>query len=89
MSEKRTELRIPLLALVDVLWTDEDGNPRVSPATLEDKSNSGLSVGIKDAISDGSHVTVKWESEQVSGIVTNCRWQKTHYIVGVKREAGI
>ena len=88
MSEKRTEVRIPLMARVDILWMDEDGTPRVAPATLEDKSQRGISVRMKDAIGDGAHITIRWGSEQVSGVVTNCRRQKTHYIVGVKREGG-
>ena len=88
MSEKRGEFRIPLMARVDVLWGDEDGTPRVTPATLEDTSHRGMSVRMKDAIRVGSHVTVKWGSEQDSGTVTNCRREKDHYAIGVKRDAG-
>ncbi len=86
MSEKRTELRIPLMARVDVLWEDEDGNPRVAPATLEDKSRHGVSVRMMAAIADGSHITIKWGDEHVSGIVTNCRRQKMQYVIGVRRD---
>ena len=89
MKEKRTEVRIPLMALVDVLWTDGVGSPRVSPAKLEDKSPSGLSVRMKEPVGDGSHVTVRWGTEQVQGIVTHCRRQKDQFIVGVKREIGV
>jgi hypothetical protein len=87
VSEKRTELRIPLMARVDVLWVDAEGTPRITPATLEDRSHGGMSVRTRDAIRIGSHITLKWGSEQVSGIVTNCRRQKADYILGVKREA--
>jgi PilZ domain len=87
VSEKRTEFRIPLMARVDVLWEDEDGSPRVAPATLEDKSRGGVSVRMKAAIADGSHITIKWGDEHVSGIVTNCRRQKAQYVVGVRRSA--
>jgi hypothetical protein len=87
MSEKRAELRTPLMARVDVLWTDEGGTPRVAPATLEDKSDSGASVRLKNPIRVGSQISVKWGSEQASGTVTNCRREKGDYIIGVKREA--
>ena len=87
VSEKRAELRIPLMARVDVLWTDEDGTPRIAPATVEDKSQGGVSVQMKGPIRVGTHITVKWGSEQVSGTITNCRREKAHYVVGVKREA--
>jgi hypothetical protein len=76
------------MARVDVLWGDEDGNPRVAPATLEDKSDSGVSLRMKDAVRIGAHLTVKWGSEQASGTVMNCRREKTEYVLGVKRDAG-
>jgi hypothetical protein len=88
MDEKRTELRIPLMARVDVLWADEDGTPRVAPATLEDRSQGGMSVRMKDAIRVGSHITIKRGSEQVSGTVTNSRREKANYVLGVKQDAG-
>ena len=88
MSEKRAEFRIPLMARVDILWGDEDGTPRVTPATLEDTSHGGMSVRMKDAIRIGSHITMKWGGEQVSGTVTNCRREKNEYFLGIKRDAG-
>ena len=88
MGEKRAELRIPLMARVDVLWADQDGSPRIAPATLEDRSYGGVSVRVKTAIRVLSHVTIRWGSEQVSGVVTNCRRDKSDYIIGVRREIG-
>jgi hypothetical protein len=88
VSEKRSEFRIPLMARVDILWEDESGTPRVAPATLEDTSHRGMSVRMKNTIRAGSHVTVKWGSEQDSGTVTNCRREKSDYILGIQREAG-
>ncbi len=87
MSEKRSEFRIPLMARVDVLWEDEDGAPRVAPATLEDTSHHGMNLRLKNSIRIGSHVTVKWGSEQDSGTVTHCRLEKDRYILGIRREA--
>jgi len=88
VSEKRSEFRIPLMARGDVLWEDADGTPRVAPATLEDTSHRGMSVRMKNAIRTEAHVTVKWGSEQDSGTVTNCRREKSDYILGIQREAG-
>lgn len=88
MIEKRAELRIPLMARVDILWAGEDGTPRVAPARLEDRSHGGLSVRLKDPILVGSHITVKWGSEQLSGTVTNSRREKTDYVLGVRRDSG-
>jgi hypothetical protein len=86
VSEKRIEFRIPLMARVDILWGDDDGTPRVAPATLEDTSHGGMSARMKNAIRAGSHVTIKWGSEQVSGTVTNCRREKAEYVLGMKRD---
>jgi hypothetical protein len=88
VSEKRAELRIPLMARVDVLWVDEDGTPRVAPGKLEDRSQGGLSVRLKDPIRIGSHITVKWGSEQTSGTVTNSRREKVDCILGIRRDSG-
>jgi hypothetical protein len=86
MGEKRAEFRIPLMARVDILWGDEDGTPRVAPGTLEDTSHGGMSMRMKNEIRVGTHVTIKWGNEQVSGIVTNCRREKSEYVLGMKRE---
>lgn len=86
MSEKRIEKRIPLMARVDILWMDEGMTPRVSPATLEDRSRGGVSVRMKNSIEIASHVTIKSGTLQISGIVTNCRRQKIEFIVGVMIE---
>jgi hypothetical protein len=74
------------MARVDVLWTDETGTPRVAPAILDDKSQSGMCVRLKDAIGIGTHVTVKRGSDQVSGVVANCRRENVQYVIGVKRD---
>jgi hypothetical protein len=87
VSEKRTELRIPLMARVDALWGDEDGTPRVAPGTLEDMSHGSMSVCMEVPIGVGSHLTIKWGNEQISGSITNCRLEKANYVLGVKRNA--
>ncbi len=74
------------MARVDVLWADETMTPRVSPATLEDRSQSGVSVRMKNRIDIAAHVTVKSGTLQVSGIVTNCRREKAEFVIGVKLE---
>jgi hypothetical protein len=88
VDEKKAELRIPLMARFDVLWGDEDGTPRVAPGTLEDWSQCGVSVRMKNAIRVGSHVTIKWGNEQDSGTVANCRRERSEYVLGVQRDAG-
>ncbi len=73
------------MAKVEVLWEDENENPRVAPATIEDKSHGGFSLRMKDPVGDGTHITIQWGDEHVSGIVTNCRREKSQFLVGVRR----
>jgi hypothetical protein len=86
MGEKRAESRISLMARVDVLWTDGEQAPRVAPATLEDKSDGGFSMRMKEPAPVGAHVTVKRGSEQLCGTVTYCRREKAHFVIGVRRK---
>ncbi len=72
------------MARVDVLWMDVELTPRVSPATLEDRSQGGVSVRMKDKIEIAAHITIKSGTLQISGMVTNCRREKSGFIVGVK-----
>lgn len=85
MSEKRAEPRIPLMARIDVLWADDNQVPRVAPASLEDRSQGGVSVRMQCPVSMGTHVTIKWGDQEFTGIVTNCRRNKGSYILGVQR----
>jgi hypothetical protein len=87
MGEKRTQIRIPLMARIDVLWGDESGEPRVAPATLEDRSRNGLSVQMKFPAEVGVHITIKWGNQQFSGTVTNCRLKKNAYVLGIRQDA--
>jgi hypothetical protein len=86
MGEKRAESRIPLMARVDVLWIDWEKAPRVAPAILEDRSDNGYSVRLKESVPVGTHVTVKRGSDQTSGVVIYCRREKAQFVIGVKRD---
>jgi hypothetical protein len=74
------------MARVDVLWGDDDGIPRIVPGTLEDRSTRGVCIRMQNPIRVGTMVTIKWGSEQFSGTVTNCRRQRTEYVLGVNRD---
>ncbi len=84
VGEKRTEQRIPLMARVDILWMDAQLTPRVSPATLEDRSHAGVSVRMKESMEITSHVTIKSGTLQFSGMVTNCRREKKDFVIGIR-----
>jgi hypothetical protein len=72
------------MARVDILWMDDKLTPRVTPATIEDRSHGGVSLRIKNSISLGSHITIKSGTFQYSGIVTHTRHEKGGFTIGVK-----
>jgi hypothetical protein len=75
------------MARVDVLWMDAKRTPRVSPATLEDRSHGGVSVRMKESMEIASHVTIKSGTLQYSGMVTNCRREKNDFMIGIRLDA--
>ena len=74
------------MARVEALWVDDTGNPRVAPATVEDRSRGGVSIRIKTPVSVGTNMTIKWQSEQFSGTVTHTRRDIAEYILGIRRD---
>jgi hypothetical protein len=84
MGIRRKNPRVFLLAKVEVLWVDDTGNPRVAPATVEDRSRGGVSIRIDTPVSVGTKLTITWQGEQFSGTVTHSRRDRSEYIVGVE-----
>jgi hypothetical protein len=86
MQEKRKEPRVAVMTRVEVIWEDETTTPHVAPATIEDRSPSGVSLRINTAISVGSKLTIKGPREQFPGVVVNSRTDKAEYFLGIKRD---
>ena len=70
---------------VDAMWQDETGALRIVPGILEDRSRGGVSVRVKDQVSVGATLEIRWQNEQFSGVVTYCRRDGVLYILGVQR----
>jgi len=87
MKEKRKEIRNPVMTRVEALWEDETKVLRVAPATIEDRSRSGVCIRISVPISVGSRLTIKWQKEQFSGVVANSRSDSKGYILGIMLDA--
>jgi hypothetical protein len=72
------------MAKVEALWQDDIGNPRVAPATVEDRSRGGLSIRINAPIKGGTKLIIKRQNEQFSGNITHSRRDKAEYILGIQ-----
>jgi PilZ domain-containing protein len=84
MGIRRKSPRLFVMAKVEALWQDDTGNPRVAPATVEDRSRGGLSIRINTPVCVGTKLIIKWQSEQFSGNVTHSRRDKAEYILGIQ-----
>jgi hypothetical protein len=76
-----------MMARIEALWEDEAGNQRSSPGKLEDISNGGLSIRVKDPIGVGSKLIVRSHIGNFPGTVVQCRPDGRDYALGIKRDA--
>jgi hypothetical protein len=88
MREKRAEPRAGIMARIEALWEDEDGTPRVTPARLEDKSEAGACIRIREPIGVGTTLTVQWPNGDIVGKVMYCNRHGEEYVLGILRERG-
>jgi len=87
MDGRNIEPRIVLWATAEVCWEDQTGTANRASATLEDTSLSGACLRLKNPITVGSKILVKWHREQFSAIARNCRSDGREFLLGVRREA--
>jgi len=87
MREKRTEVRVNVMARVVVVWLDEAGTEHMSQGKLEDLSDGGLSIRVNEPIEVGSMLEARTPLGNFSGAVVRSRQQGQAYILGIKRGA--
>ncbi len=78
--------RTTMMARAEALWTEPAGTPVVAAVMLEDTSSGGACIRLKQEISVGSAITIKWRREQFSGTVRHCKKVAFDYIVGIQRD---
>jgi len=76
-----------MMALMEAQWKDEDGMQQITRGKLEDLSDGGLCIRIKDPILVGSKLIVRWQSGEYSGTVVQSRQVGSDYVLGIKRDA--
>ena len=85
MREKRAEPRAGIMARIEAMWEDEGGNPRIIPARLEDKSEAGACIRIREPIGVGTKLTVQWPNGHIVGTVMYCNQHGEEYVLGMQR----
>lgn len=74
------------MARAELQWEDSTGTSRTVHAMLEDISRGGAGIRLRQPISVGSKLNVKWHKEQFSGTVRYCRREGGEYFLGVQRD---
>jgi hypothetical protein len=75
------------MARAEAQWEDPSGAERVALAMLEDISQGGAGVRLRQPISVGSRLKIKWHKEQFSGTVRHCHREGMEYVLGIQRDA--
>ncbi len=75
------------MARAELQWEDSTGTSRAVHAMLEDISRGGAGIRLRQPISVGSRLQIKWHKEQFSGIVRHCRRDGVEYVLGIQRDA--
>jgi hypothetical protein len=86
VKEKRSELRKIVLARAQVRWQDDTGTARVSTAMLEDTSPRGACILVREPIVPGTTIRVVRHREDFTGVVRNCRYDGSGYLLGILRD---
>lgn len=82
-----SELRTPVMIVVDACWQDPLGVLQSAKARMEDKSAGGACLRLKSAIAPGTKLRVQWRFDQFSGTVKYCRSDGREYLAGIQRDA--
>ena len=86
MKEQRKEPRRLFIARAKLLWEEPAGHSRLATALIEDRSDNGMSVRVKQEISIGSKLEIRWHKAKLSGIVLECRPVGVEYILAIRRD---
>jgi hypothetical protein len=75
-----------MMARIEVLWQDEQGNSHISPGKLEDLSDGGLGIRVNDPIGVGSKLIVRMHLGNFPGTVVQSRQHGRDFVLGIKRD---
>jgi hypothetical protein len=74
------------MARAELQWEDPAGTARAAFAMIEDISQSGAGIRLRQPLSVGAKLRVKWHKEQFSGIVRHCHREGMEYVLGIQRD---
>jgi hypothetical protein len=77
--EKRQSVRYLFSGKVEALWNSERAE-----GTMEDRSEHGLGIRLKQKIEPGTKIRVVYRKTSYLGAVKNCRTADGFYLVGIE-----
>ena len=87
MDGREIEPRVAMWARAEVSWNDAQGVCCRAPATLENTSQSGACLRVRQPFEIGSRLTVRWYREQFCAVARNCHSDGHEFVLGVRRES--
>jgi len=88
MLDRRAEPRLLCADVVEIEWTDKNGQTRHCTANLEDISQSGLGLQVEHPVSLLTTVHISHERGELVGKVKSCVSRHSGYLLGVEFEQG-
>lgn len=83
MNERRLDHRLLCADLVDLEWTDKNGDSQRGTALLEDISPLGLCLQMETPLPECSVVLLNLDGITTRAMVRYCKWREIGYFVGV------
>jgi hypothetical protein len=88
MLDRRAEPRLLCADLVEIEWTDKNGDIRHCAANLEDISQSGLGLQVEQPVPLLTTVHIRHERGELVGKIKSCVLRHSGYLLGVEFEQG-
>ena len=90
-GDLRRHHRTGARSIVQLIWSDQQGNDKFAKARSLDVSESGMRVEVPERIPERSYVTFRSDELGLQGTasVRSCRAQGLKYLVGLEFSGGM
>jgi len=86
MREGAPGPRTPVMIMVDASWENQDGTVQRLRARLENKSEGGACIRVREKINVGTRILIEGQWERFSGEARYRRKDGREYLVGIQKD---
>ncbi|HET7108121.1 MAG TPA: hypothetical protein VFI38_15010 [Candidatus Acidoferrum sp.] len=87
MGGATQEARTAVMILVEATWLDLSGEVQSVTARMENRSEHGACIRIKQPVAVGKRIYIQSHREEFSGIARYCRVDGKEFLVGLQRDS--